>query len=300
MASSQTYDITLLSLLRRFGSDDDCRAALEDARWPDGIACLRCGSTSISRISTRDQLDCNPCRYRFSATTGTIFHDSKLPLSKWFLALYMITESKKGVSANQLSRMLEVSYKTAWYLSHRIREALKLDNPKPLTGTVEVDETWIGGEVRGKGKGYVDNKTMVVGAAQRGGEVRMEAGGRATKERLTAFVRRNVSPDATAIYTDDSRAYPDFTDANTKHERVAHKQEEWVRGDVQTNTVEGAWSLFNRGVVGAFHHVSEKHLNRYFDEFEFRYNNRSNRHIFRDALIELARSGTLEYKQLTA
>lgn len=128
----------------------------------------------------------------------------------------------------------------------------------------------------------------------------MEAGGRATKERLTAFVRRNVSENAAAIYTDDSRAYGDLSDANTRHETVAHKQEEWVRGDVHTNTIEGAWSLFNRGVVGAFHHVSEKHLNRYFDEFEFRWNNRNNPHIFRDALIELVGSGNIEYKALIA
>ncbi len=289
-----------MNLIEDFDSDDACREYLETLRWPGGVACLECGSTDVTRLPKRDLYQCASCRHQFSVIVGTIMHDSKLPLRKWMLAIYLITESKKGISSLQLSRTLKITPKTAWYLSHRIRTALRLDDPKPLDGTVEVDETWIGGEVRGKGKGYVDNKTMVVGAAQRGGEVRMEAGGRATKARLTAFVRRNVSEDAEHIYTDESRAYGDLSDANTRHETVAHKQEEWVRGDVHTNTIEGAWSLFNRGVVGAFHHVSDKHMNRYFDEFEFRYNNRNNPHIFRDALRELLTAGHIEYRELIA
>lgn len=289
-----------MSIIENFASDDACREYLETLRWPNGVACLACGSADVTRLPKRDLYQCASCRHQFSVIVGTIMHDSKLPLRKWMLAIYLITESKKGISSLQLSRTLKVTPKTAWYLSHRIRTALRIEDPKPLDGTVEVDETWIGGEVRGKGKGYVDNKTMVVGAAQRGGEVRMEAGGRATKERLTAFVRRNVSDDAAHIYTDETNKYPDFTDANTTHERVRHKDEEWVRGDVHTNTIEGAWSLFNRGVVGAFHHVSEKHLNRYFDEFEFRYNNRNNPFIFRDALRELLTARHMEFKELIA
>lgn len=261
---------------------------------------MRCGSVEVTRIATRDQLDCKACHYRFSATTGTIFHDTHLPLSKWFLAVYLITESKKGISANQLKRMLEVSYQTAWYLSHRIREALRMENPKPLTGKVEADETYVGGKVRGMGKGYVDNKALVMGVRERGGEIRMEVGPDKSAATIRGFIKRNVSPDAEAIYTDDSNSYGDLSDHNTRHETVAHKQEEWVRGDVHTNSMESIWALFKRGYVGNYHYVSPKHMDRYLDEFEFRQNNRRNPHIFRDAIIELAHSGNIEYKKLTA
>jgi transposase-like protein len=294
--------MNLMSVIEKYSDDAACRDLLEDLRWPNGIACPKCGGTSVYRLEARHQIECNDrsCKYRFSATSGTIFHDSKLPLRKWLLAVYIITESKKGISSNQLARMLNTTVKTAWYLSHRIREALKLDNPRQLTGTVETDETYIGGEVRGKGKGFVDNKTIVLGAKERGGELRMEAGPNKSKATIRGFIKRTVSPDAEAIYTDDSNSYGDLSDANTRHETVAHRLEEWVRGDVSTNSIEGEWSLFNRGLVGAFHHVSPKHLDRYLDEFEFRANNRGNPHIFRDAVRELVLSGNLEYKTLTA
>src|SRR5688572_701999 len=137
----KTADINLVSLIDRFHSDDAAREFLEKLRWPDGIVCPRCGGKTISRIVKRDQFDCDSCRYQFSVTAGTIFHDSKLPLWKWFLAAYIMSESKKGVSANQMKRMIGVSYKTAWYLCHRIRAAMKDGNALPLTGIVEADET---------------------------------------------------------------------------------------------------------------------------------------------------------------
>lgn len=298
----QSYAVNLISIIEDYSDDDACRELLEKARWPGGVACLRCGNKSVSRLAKRDQFECNAdsCRYRFSATSGTIFHDSHLPLRKWVLAVYIICESKKSISSRQLSRMLHVTPKTAWYLAHRIREALRLDNPRQLTGTVEMDETYIGGKVRGKGKGFIDNKTMVKGAVERGGEVRLETGKSATKVELQDFVRRNVSLDAQAIYTDEHPSYGNLTDSNTRHETVAHRQEEWVRGDVHTNTVEGSWALFKRGVTGSYHRVSRKHLDRYLDEFEFRWNNRENPHIFRDAIWELVTAPALEYRELVS
>lgn len=295
----QTYDINLISLIDRFHSEEKCRAYLEALRWPDGATCPRCSGSTVSKIAQRDQYDCDSCRYQFSVTSGTIFHDTHLPLWKWFAAVYLIVESKKGMSANQLKRTLGVSYKTAWYLAHRIREALRTEGAL-LSGIIEVDETWIGGKVRGKGQAYKGNKTMVIGAVQRGGDVRMQSGERPNKIELHGFIRKYVSPDATAIYTDNHSAYDGIADENTKHEVVNHSVEEWVRADVHTNTVESAWSLFKRGVAGSFHKVSKKHLDRYLDEFEFRFNNRYNPYIFRDAMRELIRGERIEYKTLTA
>src|SRR5438094_2762551 len=175
--------MNLADLVEQFGSDALCRDYLEHLRWPDGVECPRCASKSVSRIKTRKQFDCNSCRCRFSVLAGTIFQDSKLPLWKWFAAVYLVCESKKGISALQLKRMLKIgSYESAWYLCHRIRAAMN-DDGEPLTGIVEVDETYIGGKVRGKGRGphAGGNKTMVIGAVERGGRIRLRAGLSPTK-----------------------------------------------------------------------------------------------------------------------
>ena len=162
----------LLTLIDDYSTDTKCRELLEKLRWPKGVACIRCGSLSVSDIETRDQYDCNSCRYRFSVTAGTIMHDSHLPLRKWLIAIYLMCESKKGISALQLKRTIGVAYKTAWYLCHRIREAMGNDpfEGPTLFGIVEVDETLIGGKTRGKGRAYKGNKTWVAGAIQRAGE----------------------------------------------------------------------------------------------------------------------------------
>src|SRR6267378_2373933 len=159
-------DIDLMKLIVKFDTDEKCRIALEKLRWPEGVRCIRCGSEKISRNYKRNQFECTPCGYHFSVTAGTIFNDSHLPLRKWFIATYLIVEAKKGISSRQLGRTLHVARKTEWYLSHRIREAMAqaMANDPLLDGVVEVDETYIGGRVRGKGRGYVDNKTIVVGA----------------------------------------------------------------------------------------------------------------------------------------
>src|SRR5438094_3537112 len=141
-------DMNLMKLFVKFGTDDKCREYLEELRWPDGVHCPRCGLAKISHMYKRHQFDCDSCGYQFSVTAGTIFHDSHLPLSKWFAAIYLICESKKGISSNQLKRTLQVSYKTAWYLTHRIRAAMAAAFTEPLTGVVEVDETFVGGKAK--------------------------------------------------------------------------------------------------------------------------------------------------------
>src|SRR4029077_15242140 len=167
-------EMNLPKLIAEFGSDEKCRVRLTELRWPKGVTCPRCKSKSVSTIAERDQYDCNKCRYQFSVTSGTIFHDSHLPIWKWFLAIYLMIESKKGISANQIGRTIKVSYKTAWYLCHRIRAAMREVSADLLKGIVEVDETYIGGKFRGGGMGYKRNKAVVVGAVERGGDIRLK------------------------------------------------------------------------------------------------------------------------------
>jgi transposase-like protein len=297
-----TAEFNLTELIERFGSEDRCHAYLEELRWPDGVRCPRCDSDKISRIVKRRQFDCDACRYQFSVRVGTLFHDSKLPLWKWFLAVYMMGESKKSISANQLKRMLGVSYKTAWYLCHRIRAAMKDEGADMLSGVVEIDETYVGGKAVGRGAGYKGNKTMVLGAVERGGRVRLRAftEKEADRKLTKGFVESVVGDNTEFIYTDESTAYPDFTDWDTKHRRVNHAQKEWVHGNVHTNTVESVWSLFDRSVIGAYHKLSFKHLPAYLDEAAWRWNNRFNAYLFRDTILRLVEGDTLPYKDLVS
>jgi transposase-like protein len=280
-------------------SEESCRTILEKLRWPDGVRCLRCESEKVKPLPARGVYDCYSCGYQFSVLAGTIFHDTHLPLRKWFVAVFLMVESRKGMSANQMKRTISVSYKTAWYLCHRIRAAMKDANPVQLTGVVEADETWVGGKKRGMGRGYTGNKALVLGAIQREGEVRFKVAKRADRKTLHNFISTNVSPDAQAIFTDEWPAYRGIGDANTRHETVNHRLEEWVRADVHTNSVEGVWSLFKRSVVGAYHQLSEKHLQSYLDEGAWRFNNRENPYLFRDTLLKLIHSDSLPYGELT-
>lgn len=296
-------DVNLVQLCEQYQSEDKCRAYLEELRWPDGVVCPRCEGTTISRIRKRNQFDCDSCRYQFSVTAGTLFHDSHLKLFKWFLAIYLMVESKKSISAKQLQRMLKVSYKTAWYLQHRIRDAMGDDDQPLLRGIIEVDETYIGGkrrDVGNPGGRKLGDKAMVVGAVQRDGEVRLkltDAG--PTRKTLESFVRDHVDPDrADAIFTDQWSGYRHLGKSYRRHATVNHSDREYVRGDVSTNTVESVWSLFKRRIVGSYHKVSVKHLPAYIDEVEWRFNGRHNPWLFRDTLLVLLHGDALPYKRL--
>ena len=294
-------DIDLPRLIEQFGNEERCRAYLEMLRWHKTVQCPRCASEKVSHIVKRNQFDCDSCRYQFSVTTGTVLHDTHLPLWKWFLAAYMMIEAKKGVSANQLKRTLAVSYRTAWYLCHRIRKAMEEVNAAPLSGTVEVDETLIGGKLRNVGTGHgLRNKSMVIGALQRNGEVRLRIEKRPNRKTLHKFIHDTTLDETEKIYTDGHPAYKGIADHNTIHESVDHEHEEWVRGDVHTNGIEGVWSLLKRSIVGSYHQVSKKHLDRYLREFEFRFNNRKNQFLFRDTIMKLIEAPTLTYAALTA
>ena len=291
----------LVSLIDRFPCDDKCRDFLEDIRWPHGPACTRCGDMNVFEIGQRNQWECRSCGYQFSVTSGTIMHDSHLPLRKWFLTIYMMCESKKGISANQVKRTLGITYKTAWYLCHRIRQAMgnePFEGPT-LVGVVEVDETLVGGKRKGKGRAYKGNKVWVAGAIQRGGKVRVERISDVKRHTIHAFIQRAVKDEAEAIYTDELKSYLGIADHNTRHETVNHSEER-VIGDVHTNSIEGVWSLFKRSLMGAFHKMSAKHLDRYLEELEWRFNNRDNPNIFRDTLKRIMNTKPLEYRKLVA
>ena len=289
-----------MNLIERYGDDKKCRHYLEALKWPNGIICPRCSGTTISRIYERDQFDCDDCRYQFSVTAGSIFDGTHLPLWKWFLAVYLMLESKKAISANQLKRSLAISYKTSWYLCHRIRRAVLEVSASLLKGIVEIDESYIGGKKRHVGSGNLDNKTMVLGAVERGGAIRLKVEQRkkASKKVLHAFIQETTHPQTERLMTDENPAYLGIADENTTHETVNHKAEEWVRGDVHTNSVEGVWSLFKRGIVGSYHQISAKHLQAYLDEFEWRFNGRDNPELFRDTMIRLLNTPKMEFKEL--
>ena len=296
--------MNLVELMGKFHTDEKCREMLEELRWPNGIACPRCGSIEIRNSYTRNQYDCGSCGHAFSVTSGTMLHDTHLSLRKWMVATYLICESKKGVSANQIKGTINVSYKTAWYLCHRIRNAMAQarEDVEPMDGVIEADETetFIGGKTEGKGRGYKGNKAIVVGVVQRGGDIVLQVAEDRTRKTLHEIVLSATDPQARAIFTDDWPAYNGIGDGDTVHETVNHSQDEYVRGEVHTNTIEGVWSLLKRSIIGSLHHVSVKHLESYLAESEWRFGNRNNTHIFRDTLTQLMQAEHMEYQELVS
>jgi transposase-like protein len=290
----------LFQLMDDYETEKECRTALAELRWPDGVKCPRDQGDKHAYDSERYVWDCYSCGYQFSVMSGTIFHDTKLPLRKWFLAVLLMVEARKGISANQMKRTLGVSYKTAWYLCHRIRAAMKVESAPLLSGIVEADETWIGGKQQGVGMGnWRAGKTMILGAVERGGQVRLKVDKRPTKKAVHAFLQTAVD-DTAMLYSDEHGAYEGFMAEETHHDNVVHRNDEWVRGEVHTNSIEGVWSLLKRSVVGSYHQLSAKHLPAYVDEFQFRFNNRHNQYLFRDTLMRLVSSSSLPYQELVA
>jgi transposase-like protein len=286
--------------MQKFNTDDKCRSALEKLRWSDGAKCPRC-KADATKIANRFQYDCDKCHYQFSVTAGTIFHDSHLPLWKWFMTTALLCEAKKGISAHQIHRTVGMSYKTAWYLCHRIRAAMLQTDTSKLGGKVEMDETFIGGKTRDPFR-YA-NKEVVVGIRQRGGPLRFFHAEDIRSGTLEKYIRENISDDVETLFTDDAKQYRSAARhlrKEQKHKTIRHSWRIYVKGDIHTNTIESAFSLLKRGVIGTWHRISAKHLQAYCDEMCFRFNNRKNPYLFRDTIIKLIESPNLEYKELTA
>jgi transposase-like protein len=298
--------MTLVDVINLFDTDEKCRELLVRLRWPNGVECLRCKAPVVELATAKQLFYCKDCDYQFSVTASTIFNDSHLPLTKWFLATLLLCEARKGMSANQIKRTLGVSYKTAWYLCHRIRAAMKETEKPMLDGTVEMDETWIGGRER-KGRGWNrtdNNKEVVIGLRQRGGELRFFHAADVKSGTLAKYIKENVSTDVDVTVTDEYPAYPKAMIASGikggQHETIKHKDRVYVRGDVHTNTVESAFSLLKRGIIGSWHKISAKHLAAYLDEVTFRFNRRKNATLFLDTLRHMVTSPVLTFEELTA
>src|SRR6266481_7103071 len=300
--------MTIIDLQDMFSSDEKCRELLERLRWPNGPECPRCKTQELARLSEKLTY-CKECDYQFSVTAGTIFHDSHLPLIKWFVTTLLLCEARKGMSANQIKRTLGISYKTAWYLCHRIRKAMATCERPMLSGTVEMDETYVGGKQRGgfggRGSG---NKEIVIGIRQRGGDLRFFHAEDAKSGTLAQYIKEHISQDVDVMVTDDFGAYPNaFKRAGqdaTKHKKINHSSKEYVRHEdgvcVTTNTVESAFSLLKRGIMGSWHKISAKHLEAYLAEMEFRFNRRKRPDLFLDTLCHMVTAPVLTFQKLTA
>jgi len=292
--------MNLVELNGQFSTEDKCREQLKRLRWPEGVTCPRCKSKTISRLFTQNKFECSDCKYQFSVTVGTVFHDSHLPLTTWFIATLLICESKKGMSACQIQRTLGIgSYKTAWYLCHRIRSAMIESQKAMMDGVLEIDETYIGGKAR-RGLPRLD-KQVVIGIRKRGGELRLLHVDSATSETIRKIMAENVSEDVEVIVTDESAIYPfAFTvDQKKLHKTICHSKE-YVSGNVHTNTVESAFSLLKRGIIGTWHKVSAKHLPAYLEEMVFRFNRRKHDDLFLDTLRHMVTAPVLTFGKLTA
>lgn len=266
-----------------FSDPETARGYIEKMRWPDGKpVCPHCGCIDdVYRLTAKAAsesparpglLKCKHCRKQFTVTVGTIFEGSHIPLNKWLQAIYFMCTSKKGISAHQLHRMMGITYKSAWFMVHRIRHAMFVDTEKPLIeGTVEADETYVGGKGHGK-RGRGTTKAPVFSLIERNGEARSYHVGNVKGSTLTAIMKDNVSIKS-QVMTDSFKAYNKLKRTFPKHQQVDHNKE-YVRGIVHTNFAESYFSLLKRGILGTFHHVSKEHLQRYLDEFDFRWTHR--------------------------
>jgi transposase-like protein len=282
--NAQLLNINSLNLeqLGRF-NEEEARSILEAIRWPNGPVCPHCGAGESVRINGSSPnvraglLRCGECGKQFTVTVGSIFEDSHIPLHKWLLAIALMCSSKKGISALQLKRNLNLgSYQTAWFMAHRIRYAMTMEPLRSLLqGTVEVDETYVGGKNRhGKRGRSTERKTPIVALVERGGRVRTKVTLDVSAKNLKDVMRQGISPKAT-VMTDEFTSYGKWVGREfAGHQTVNHRTKEYVRGEAHVNNCESFFALLKRGVHGVFHHVSREHLGRYCDEFSFRWDRR--------------------------
>jgi len=306
VSATKSLPANLIEAIRYFSDLDICTDFVAELRWPNGVHCPDCGCVEFSYLTTRRLWKCKACKRQYSVKVGTIFEDSKLGLDKWLPAVWLIANSKNGISSHELGRALGVTQKSAWFMLHRIRLAMQTGSFDKLDGTVEVDETFIGGKARNMhpdvrkrkitGTGGKD-KAVVVGVKQRGGEMRAAVVPDTKRATLQEHVAAHVEPGS-AVYTDALRSYSGL-DKDYTHETVDHA-ETYVNGQVHTNGAENFWSLLKRGLHGTYVHVEPFHLFRYLDERVFTFNQRDLTDLGRFAtVLRLASGRRLTYAELT-
>lgn len=311
--AEQPIPETMLQAVRQFADPQVAHDFFVQLRWPNGVACPRsgCGSALVSYLAKYRRWKCNECKRQFTAKVGTVFEDSPIGLDKWLPAFWLIASNRNGISSYELARALQVTQKTAWFMLHRIREAMQADEFEPLRGIIEVDEAYIGGKwdnkpmkVRraagpeGRKKAW-ESKTQVLGMVQRGGRVRAWTVPSGRGETLLPKLRKSIHHDAT-VYTDENYVYKHINEYFLQHSTVNHSLEEYVRGNVHTNNIECFWAVLKRTIGGTYTHVDPRHLDRYLAEQVFRFDERENTDGPRFAkAVKRAEGRRLTYKTLT-
>ncbi len=269
-----TEAVNLIEFQQQFGTEQKCIDFLSKSRWGNSPVCPHCKTDGAYKFKSGRLFKCRKCRQQFTVRIGTIFEDSRLPLQKWFLAIYLLTSMKRGVPSTQIAKYLGITQKSAWFMLQRIRWAVTQESfNAPLKNIVEADETYVGGKRRGtRGRG-AKGKTAVFGVIQRQGEVRCQPVENVKSKTIVPLIRKNIDITAT-VMTDEFLSYRPLTRNGFEHKTVKHGQRQYVNGDAHTNTIENFWSHFKRGINGIYLHVSKKHLDKYCKEYSFRFNSR--------------------------
>ncbi len=279
--------MNIVQLYKQYPTQEACLKHLEAVRWHGKPKCPYCKSLKVTTVPKENRFHCNACNTSFSVTVQTIFHKTKVDLQLWFLAIALVVNAKKGISARQLARDIGVNKNTAWSMLMRIRQAM-VDDGGLLEGVIEADETYVGGKNRNRhydkrvtgtqGRSTKD-KTPIFGVLERGGKVRAQKVRDVSARSLQALIKQNVT-QGSHLMTDEWTAYNGLNKKQFSHSKVSHGSGQYVMGLAHTNNIESFWSLLKRGIFGQYHHVTERHLNAYVNEFCFRHNNRDNEDIF--------------------